>query len=252
MGLEVVEGRNFSDEFVTDPNNSIILNQTAIRKFEMDSPIGKKVFNRTIIGVVKDFNYQSLHQKIKPLGLIYMCGVDKANIKISTKNLSVTLSYVEEKWKTLSPDYPFEYHFLNESYEQLYESEKKAGTLFNFFSLIAIFIACLGLYGLVSFSAEQRTKEIGIRKVLGASVTEIVYMLSKEFLKWVVIGNIIAWPIAYYAMYKWLQNFAYRIDLSWWMFVLAGALALVVALLTVSYQAIKAARANPVDTLRYE
>lgn len=157
-----------------------------------------------------------------------------------------------KKWKTLSPDYPFEYHFLDESYEQLYESERKTGTIFNFFSLVALFIACLGLYGLASFSAEQRTKEIGVRKVLGASVAEVVFLLSKEFTKWVLMANIIAWPVAYYFMNKWLEDFAYRIDITLWVFVLSGGIALLIALVTVSYQAIKAALANPVESLRYE
>lgn len=252
MGLKVIEGRNYSDEFVSDPNQSIILNQTAVRQFVLDSPIGKKVFGRTIIGVVEDFNYQSLHHKIEPLALVYLPGVSKANIKISTENISATLSFIEEKWKTLSPDYPFEYHFLDESYEQLYESERKTGTIFNFFSLVALFIACLGLYGLASFSAEQRTKEIGVRKVLGASVAEVVFLLSKEFTKWVLMANIIAWPVAYYFMNKWLEDFAYRIDITLWVFVLSGGIALLIALVTVSYQAIKAALANPVESLRYE
>jgi putative ABC transport system permease protein len=252
MRLKIVDGRNFSNDFIVDPNQSIILNQTAIREFGINSPIGKKLFDRTVIGVVEDFNFQSLRRKIEPLGLIYLPGVNKANIKISTKNVSAVLSYIEETWKTLSPDYPFEYHFWDESYGKLYESEKKVGILFNFFSLVALLIASVGLYGLASFSTEQRTKEIGVRKVLGASVPGIVTLLSKDFLKWVLLANFIAWPIAYYAMNKWLQNYAYRINMGCWMFVSAAGITLVMALFTVSWQAIRAATANPVESLRYE
>ena len=252
MGLKVVDGRDFSDEFVADPNQSIILNEAAVRQFDMNSPIGKQVFGRTVIGIVEDFNYQSFHHKIEPLGLIYLPGVNKANIKISTKNVPAVLSYLEETWKTLSPDYPFEYHFWDESYGKLYESEKKVGVLFNCFALISLFITCLGFLGLVSFTTEQRTKEIGIRKVLGASIPQILTMISITFFKWILLANLVAWPIAWYAMNKWLQNFAYRIDLTVWPFLLSGLLALIIALLTVSWQAIRAATANPVESLKYE
>lgn len=252
MGIKIIKGRDFSDAFATDRNEAIILNQTAVKQFGIKSPIGKKVFGRTIVGIVKDFNYQSLHHRIEPLGLIYMSDVDKANIRISANNIPATLNFIKKTWRGLSPSYPFEYHFLKDSYDQLYKSEEKTGALFDFFSLIALFIACLGLFGIVSFSGQQRIKEIGIRKVLGASVTAILYMFSKDFVKLVIFANLVAWPIAWYAMDKWLQDFAYRTNISWWMFIFSGGIALVIALVTMSFQAIKAARANPVDSLRYE
>ena len=252
MGLNLIQGRNFSDAHVSDPNKSIILNKAAIRQYGLDSPIGKEVFGRTIIGVVEDFNYQSLHQKIAPLGLIFMNGVNKANVKISSNDLAATLGFIKTQWQKFTPEYPFEYHFLEENYGQLYASENKAVVLFNYFSFTALFIACLGLYGLAAFSATSRTKEIGIRKVVGASVLEIVFMLSKDFTRWVFLANLIAWPIAWYAMHLWLRNYAYHIELTFWPFLLSGIAALATALLTVSWQAIRAATANPVESLRYE
>jgi putative ABC transport system permease protein len=162
------------------------------------------------------------------------------------------MKYIADKWKAINPDMPYDYYFLNDALNTQYKAEQRMGILFRYFTILAIFIACLGLYGLTSISAEQKIKEIGIRKVLGASASNITMMLSKEFIKWVVLANFIAWPVAWYAMNKWLQNFAYRIHTGWGTFCLAGALALCTALFTVSFQAFRAARANPVDSLRYE
>jgi putative ABC transport system permease protein len=162
------------------------------------------------------------------------------------------LQFLEKRWELLQPAFPFEYSFLDEAFDRQYRFEKKLSQIFTYFTFLAILIACLGLFGLASFSTEKRTKEIGIRKALGASVSEIILMLSKEFTKWVLAANVIAWPIAYFAMKQWLQNFAYRTEIGFSTFILAGVLAFVIALLTVGYQSIKAARANPVEALRYE
>jgi len=159
---------------------------------------------------------------------------------------------MKKTWQMFAPNHPFEYSFLDEEFENWYRTEQRLEKIFSYFTFLAIFISCLGLLGLASFTAERRTKEIGVRKVLGASVAGIVRLLTTTFIKWVLLANIIAWPIAWYAMNKWLQNFAYRINMTWWMFVLAGTLALTIALLTVSYQAVRAAMANPVESLRYE
>jgi putative ABC transport system permease protein len=174
------------------------------------------------------------------------------SIRLRPDDIPSALTFLQEKWQEYRPDYPFSYYFIDERFNQRYENEEKLGKLFSLFSLLAIAVACLGLFGLAAFTAEQRTKEIGIRKVLGASVAGILSLLSKDFVKLVVVANIIAWPVAWYAMNRWLQDFAYRIDIGWWVFAFAGGLALLIALLTVSTQAIKAALANPVESLRYE
>ena len=166
--------------------------------------------------------------------------------------MTQSIEYIEKVWKKYASGYPSKYNFIDESLDRLYTSEKRIGKIFSYFSLLTVFIACLGLFGLASFLAEQRTKEIGVRKALGATISSIALLLTKEFIKWVLVANIIAWPIAYFASNKWLQNFAYRIDIGMGPFILAGVSAFVIALLTVGYQAIKAARANPVDALRYE
>jgi len=227
----------------------------------MENPIGKKIgFPEgenmgTVVGVVKDFNCHSLHFPAEPAVLILNTGpwnIYFLSVKVRPENMPQTLGAIEKVWKKHSDGYPFEYYFLDEAYDYLYKSEIRLNIFFRLFTLIAIFISSLGLFGLASFMAERRTKEIGIRKVLGASVPSIVIFISRGFTKWVLLANILAWPAAYYFMNKWLQNFAYRIDLSIWIFILSGLAAFGIALLTVSYQSIKAATANPVDTLRYE
>ena len=172
--------------------------------------------------------------------------------KLKSENIPKTIGYIENIWKKFAPGYPFNYRFLDEALDRLYRSEQRIGTLFKYFSGLAILISCLGLLGLASFMAERRTKEIGIRKVLGASVSNIILLLSKEFTKWVIVANIIAWPVGYFAIKKWLQSYAYATNIVLWSFILSGVLALLIALATVSYQSIKAALANPVDSLRYE
>jgi ABC-type antimicrobial peptide transport system permease subunit len=257
FGIEIVEGRSYSKEFSTDATEAIMVNEEAVKAMGMESPIGKRLSlgdtNMKIIGVVKNYHFRSLRQEIDPLILIYNpgpCGVLFARLK--SENIPKTMGYMENIWKKFAPGHPFNYRFLDEALDGLYRSEQQIGTILRYFSILAIFISCLGLLGLASFMAEQRTKEIGIRKVLGASVSNIVLLLSREFTKWVLLANIIAWPVAYFAMHKWLQSYAYSTNIALWSFILSGVLALVIASVAVSYQSIKAAVANPADSLRYE
>ena len=259
--VEMVQGRFFSRDFQTDVWQSFILNETAVKFMELESPIGKQFScdlpfaegKGKIIGVVKDFHFRSLHNEIAPLILvIHPWWYTDAYIKISAGNVPNTLNFIQNKLKELVPEFPFELHFLDEVVDQLYQTEQRAGVLVRYGTFLALFIACLGLFGLTAFTTEQRIKEIGIRKVLGASVPGIIQLLTKEFTKCIIIANLLALPIAWYVMRQWLQNFAYRINSGWWIFLLAGSMALVIALLTVSYQSLKAALANPVESLRYE
>lgn len=261
LGLKLAAGRNFSWERPSDWNDGYILNESAARMigWTPDSAIGQPFvawYHRGhVIGVVKDFNFRSLRQGIEPVVMVMdssLLSVQGVVIKISSQDIRKTLSYIEKTWKQFSPDFPFDYHFLDQSFDRLYQSEQRLSEIFGAFSLLSVLIACLGLFGLASYAVQERTKEIGIRKVLGASVPQIVNLVANDFIKLVLIANVIAWPLAYYAMNKWLQNFAYRTDIGLWIFVLSGILALAIALLTVSSQAIKAARANPVESLRYE
>ena len=257
FGMEMAEGRSYSREFSTDATEAIIVNEEAVKAMKMKSPLGKRLslneHNFKIIGVVKNYNFRSLRQKIDPLILIYERQASRALFaKLKSDNISQTIGYIEKIREKFAPGYPFNYHFLDEALDDLYRSEERIGTIFRYFSVLAIFISCLGLFGLASFMAEQRTKEIGIRKVLGATVSNIVLLLSKEFAKWVFVANVIAWPIAYYAVNKWLQGFAYRTTIGLWIFILAAVMVLFIALLTVSYQSFKAAMANPVNALKYE
>jgi len=260
FGMEMKEGRDFSRDFQTDASQAFIINETAAREFGWESAAGKKLTDLDrgsgyVIGVLKDFHFRSKHQKIEPLVLsirpderyIYFI-----SMKFGQADVREILSFLKEKWKEYSPGRPLDYFFLDENFDKLYRAEERLSQIFSAFSFLAIFIACLGLFGLAAFTAEQRTKEIGIRKALGASAANIALLLSKEFTKWVIVANIIAWPLAYFAMSRWLQNFAYRISIGLWMFFLGASLALVIAFITVSFQAVKAALANPVDALRFE
>jgi putative ABC transport system permease protein len=209
-----------------------------------------------VIGVMEDFHFESMHQKIVPL-LFLVPGASRTyygslSVNISGNNIPSTLRDIEKTYKSYLPEIPFQSGFLNERYNKLYESEQQQGSLFSIFSAIAIFIACLGLFGLSAFAITQRIKEIGIRKVLGATTGSIVTLLSTDFLKLVIIASVIAFPVAWYVMNTWLQDFAYRINIPWWAFVLAGILAVCITLFTISFQAIKAAMANPVKSLRSE
>ncbi len=264
-GMQMAAGRNFSTEFPTDSTEAFILNETAVKKIgwaspeaAVDKPFEYGSRKGRIIGVVKDFNYESLHQPITPIVmLIAPQSFNSISVKIRADqpaDIAATLEFLKQKWQAYRPNFPFQYSFLDERYEQLYQSEHRLGQIFGTFSMLAVFIACLGLFGLASYTAEQRTKEIGIRKVLGASVSNIVLLLSKEFTRLVILATLVSWPLAYYAMSRWLQEFAYRINLHQQSgtFLLAAALALAIALLTVCFQAIKAAVSNPIKALRYE
>ncbi|MFB3132786.1 MAG: FtsX-like permease family protein, partial [Rhodothermales bacterium] len=264
-GMELAAGRDFSRDFPADTSEAFILNETAARDlgWPLDEAVGQEIWwdewgrddirKGRVVGVVKDFHYNSLHQAIGPLVmLIHPSSFGHLSVRIRPEGVAATLDVLEQTWTTWAPGWPFEYYFLDEDLADEYEAEEKVGQLAGGFSLLAIVIACLGLFGLAAFSAEQRTKEIGIRKVLGASVGGIVVLLSKDITRLVLAAFVIAAPLAYLAMQRWLDAFVYRVDISWWIFLLAGLAALAIAWLTVSYQSIKAALADPVEALRYE
>jgi putative ABC transport system permease protein len=258
--IKLVAGRTFSKDFASDTTQAIIINETAVKMLGYTSAqqaIGRK-FSQwgrqgKIIGVIKDFHYQSLQENIKPLSMrVEPDGVDQISINIATQNMPATIAAIQKKWERIIPYRPFNYYFVDESFDKLYRAEDRFGNLFLNFAILAIFISSLGLLGLASYSTIQRTKEIGVRKVMGATVGNITVLLSKEFVQLVFISILIASPIAWWVMANWLHGFAYRINISWWMFVAAGLLALFIALATISYQAIKAALMNPVKSLRSE
>jgi putative ABC transport system permease protein len=257
FGLKMAQGRFFSREYSTDASDAYVINQAAARAMEMDDPIGKNLrvwdLSKRIIGVVEDYHFESLHNKIIPMAMrIDPNWYNQLCVRISPHRIPDTLAFLENKWKEVYPEYPFEYRFLDDTIQSQYRSEQAIGKIVTVFTVLALFISCLGIFGLSSYTAEQRTKEIGIRKVLGATVSSIVKHISKEFVILVIIANVIIWPLAYIIMNRWLQSFAYRISIGWWTFVLAGIAVLVVSLLTVIWQIIRAATANPVDSLRYE
>ncbi|WP_425290969.1 ABC transporter permease [Spirosoma linguale] len=249
LDIQFVAGHDFGP---ADTMNCIV-NESAVRMMNLKNPVGTEINKGHIIGVVRDFHTSSFHDPIRPLLLTYYPKwTNDFLIKTSPGKMAEALTIIEQLTHQLNPGYPFTYHFLDEAYEKLYRSETLVNRLINFFGVLAILISCLGLFGLATFSAEQRTKEIGVRKVLGASVSSVVALLSKDFLKLVLLAIVIASPIAWYAMTQWLQNFTYKIDIEWWMFMLAGLLAVGIALLTVGFQSIKAALMNPVKSLRSE
>jgi putative ABC transport system permease protein len=275
MGMEIKEGRNFSREFPADTisngdpgklerqSGSIILNETAVKQLGVTAPvIGKQIvwaededttYNLNIIGVVKDFHFTSFKSEIKPFAFVMEPPREGLFLaKLQGDDIQATIAAIEKKWNKYSPDRPFQYSFLDETYQQLYKSETRFKKVFLYITTLAIIIACLGLFGLAAFVTEQRTKEIGIRKVLGASVQGLVTLLSRDFIKLVLIAIILAIPATWYFMNKWLQDFAYRVDLGWWVFLLSGLIGLFIALFTVSFQAVKAAILNPVKSLRAE
>jgi len=262
MGMEIKEGRNFSREFSTDVEDAYIINEAAAEEFGWDSAPGKRLFWRgdrnnkgEVIGVVKDFHFKSLHQKIEPV-ILHMLpersGFSYMTIRIRTQNMLNLLDGIKKSWEEFFPGIPFEFFFMDAQMDRLYDTEVRLGKVSGIFTFLSVIIACLGVFGLATFLTQQRTKEIGIRKVLGATASSIVVLLSKEFIMLVVISNVIAWPVAYYLVHSWLQNFAYRIDLDIGTFLLAGFLALIITLFSVGYQSVKASLVNPAGALRYE
>jgi putative ABC transport system permease protein len=256
FGLKMAEGRFFSRDFSTDAKEAYIVNEAAVRAMGMESPVGKafswNLMDGQIIGVINDFHHRPLRYEIGPLILKILPWYHNLCIRIKPENIPETIAYLKEVWGRLSPGDTFNYIFLDQLIDSLYREEQRVGTLAKYAALLAIFVCCLGMLGLITYTAEQRTKEIGIRRVLGASVPGIMLLLTKSFTKWILLANFIAWPIAYYAVHKWLQNFAYRASITLWIFLASGLAALTIEILTVSYQVFKAASQNPGDSLRYE
>ena len=270
MNIQMVEGRDFSADNPADYTSSMIVNEALVKQFGWKNGVGQKLPGRIeqqIVGVVKDFNYQSLHTPIQPLAMVvkpdtFFRRINDINfaaplqprisVRLKAGNLAANINMLKQVWRKVVPDQEFEYRFLDESIAAQYREEQKTGTIVKLASALSIFIACMGLFGLATLTVVRRTREIGIRKVLGASVSSVVGLLSKEFLVLVIIAALIAFPLGWWAMNKWLEDFAYRIHIEWWVFPLAGIAALLIALLTVSFQAIRAALANPVKSLRTE
>ncbi|WP_259016973.1 ABC transporter permease [Emticicia fluvialis] len=258
MGIKLKDGRDFSPSFSTDTSNYII-NEEAAKKMDMKDPVGKEMTmwgkKGTIIGLVKSFHINSLHESIPPLILNFQRGKENWGqiiVRAEAGKTREALASMEKAYKKFNPRFPFQYYFTDQEFADQYKGENVVSKLANYFAFLAIFISCLGLFGLAMFTAEQRTKEIGVRKVLGASVFSITAMLSKDFLKLVFIAALIAFPLAWYLMKNWLQKYAYRIEIQWWFFLVAGLVAVAIALLTVSYQSIKAALMNPMKSLKSE
>jgi len=257
--LKIKQGRSFDQNIITDKKQALIINETAANRLGWEDPVGQILTNRSgnhkIIGVVKDFHFRSKHQKIEPLVLSIVPNnryIYYVSMRIKGENIKRTLNSTKIIWESFSQGRPFQYFFLDDNFDQLYKSEIKTSRLFNFFTVMALFISCMGLLGLAAYTAEQRTKEMGIRKVMGATGYNIFYLLSSEFTKWILLSSMIAFPLSYYFMNQWLGNFAYRISLTPLHFILSLVIALLIALITVSFQALKKALANPVESLRYE
>jgi putative ABC transport system permease protein len=257
MGMEMVEGRMFSRETPSDQQEGVIINEAMAKQLDWDEPIGKKLtFGQnpsTILGVVKDFHFASMRYQIEPLAMFFNPnGGGNLALKVSAGDMAQTMSFIQSAWDEVYPNSPIEYRFFNEEFGQQYQSDEKFGKLVFSFTWLAIFIACLGLFGLSAFTAQQRTKEIGVRKVLGASIGGIIFLLSKQFTKLILVSVILASPLAFYMMDYWLSDFAYRVDISWLWFLTSALAAIVIALLTITFQSVKAAMANPAKSLRYE
>jgi putative ABC transport system permease protein len=268
LGFELLEGRWFAEE--TEDSLSLVLNETAVKVMGLDNPLGRKLIDMqqdangnpiavpfTVIGIVRDFNFMSLRDEVTPLVLqsneAFGGGIQFTIVRVKAGEIPAALSKVEATWKKIVPGQPFKYSFLDQSLEQQYRSEQQTGKLFSVFSGLAIFVACIGLFALSAYITTLRTKEIGVRKVLGASVTSVILLLSKDFTRMIILSFVLAVPVAWYVMENWwLENFAYRIQISIWIILVSGAVALLIAWLTVSYQSIKAAIRNPVKSLRYE
>jgi putative ABC transport system permease protein len=253
MGVQLVAGRNFSKDLLSD-SLSMIVNEAMVKKLGLKDPIGKRIgrgdWQHRIVGVMKDFNFESMKEEIGPLCLVIGGWANTISVKVNAADTKAVLGRIGAVWKSYSPHQEFRYVFMDESFARMYADVQRTGLLFTSFSVLAVIIACLGLFALSSFMAEQRSKEIGIRKVLGATVAQMASLLSLNFVKLVVIAFVIASPIAWWGMHKWLQDFVYRIDISGWIFLVSGALVVVIALATISFQAMRAAMANPAKSLR--
>ena len=259
MEMDLVAGRNLSEAFPSDTEGAFLINETLAQQLGWDDPLGRRLQvggdwrKGAVVGVVKDFNFRSLHEAVDPMVMFFVPdNMLIFSVRIHAENAGAALDHLRTTWEQFAPERPFVYSFLDESFAQQYEADEQLGEVFGYFALLAVVIACLGLFGLASFTAEQRTKEIGIRKVLGASVAGIVLLLSKDFARLMGLALVLAAPLAYVLMTRWLESFAYRVDLSWQIFLGAGVLALAIAMATVSYQAIRAAVSDPVTALRYE
>jgi putative ABC transport system permease protein len=259
--IPVISGRILSDTIISDRFNNVMINESAARKLGWDNPIGKRLRFKheeepvTIIGVIKDINFRSLQTQIEPVvyrftGSNWLAGY--VTLRLDEKDYPQTIKFIKETWEEMAPGIPFQYFFIKDKYIERYRDEERLSKIVGTFTILAIFLSCLGLFALIAWLSLQRTKEIGIRKINGADITGVMCMLSSDFIKLVAIAFIIACPIAWIIMHKWLQNFAYRTELSWWVFGLSGVIALAIAILTVSMRAWKAATRNPINALRYE
>ena len=256
--IEIIKGRNFSSEISSDNNGVFILNETAIKTANFDNPFEKQFLHWNdksgpIVGIMKDFHFRSLHHPIEPLYLYYEPNnFSSISIKFESTDLKMTISHIEDIIRKFSPSYPFEYSFFDEEFAKIYRSEEQLMSIFSSFAILAIIIACMGLFGLILFSTERRMKEFSIRRVLGSSIISIFILVMREFFKWIIIANVIAWPLAFFYSQKWLQSFAYRIDMNLWPFLSAAIITIVIAGLTMIWQIEKAVRSNPIDALKYE
>ena len=259
-GIDLGEGRGFSKKFTNDAENAVIINETAARQFGWENPVGKSILRLSkygnqdyhVIGMVKDFHSRTLHHSIEPMIFQKFDDFHSLTLRLKTENIAHTMKLIEKKWRAFEPDHPFEFFFLDDYFNSLYKTEVNLGKIVRIFTFLAVCIGCLGLFGVMSFMTAQRTKEIGIRKTVGASVTNISLLLTKEFIKWVVLANLFAWPIAYLALNRWLQNFAYKTEVGWGIFIFSGFVSLLIAIITIGHRVLKAAKTNPVESLRYE
>jgi putative ABC transport system permease protein len=256
LKIELLKGEFFPENISNKGPIVYVLNELAVKKIGWDDPIGKRfdiIGKGAVVGVIKDFNFKSLHNELKPLALTYYPEqFDNLMIKISTENIPNTLDFLKKKWESLFPQYPFEFTFLNDDFQRMYKKETTTSLIITYISLMALFVSCIGLFGLVLFTIDSRIKEIGIRKVAGSTTGRIVIMLNLEFIKWILLSFVISCPVTVLFMQKWLENFAYRVNLSWWIFVFAGLITIIISLLTVSWHTWKTATKNPVDCLRHE
>jgi putative ABC transport system permease protein len=262
LNIRMTEGRFMSRDYPADVD-AVVINGKAADYFGIPEPVGKRIRiwwtkkDLTIIGIIDDIHFESLHRDVIPMGYILPEAISSTRrpyllARIRSERTTSVLSYIEKTWRSMSAGLPYEFTFLDQRIDNLYQNDNRAGKIVTLFSVLAIFVSCLGLFGLAAFVTEQRTKEIGIRKILGARLSTILWLLTGQFVKWVVVANLIAWPVGYWVMGRWLQGFAARTSLTAGLFIVSGLAAVAVAVLTVSFQVLRAAHANPADSLRYE